>query len=391
MNKDYVFMSESVTGGHPDKLCDRISDAIVDRFLYLDPSARINAECAVATGTVFIAAAFDASEDVDIPEIARRVIDDTGYRDEDFSARDCAILTSFAAGAGERPGAPGVSPPADDPNAIKPQEAVTAFGFACDQTAVHLPLPIYLAHRLARRMDEVRPELDHLSPDAKTQVGVTYREGRPQAIQSVSLRAFRSRAGAADHATLADRIREHVIEAVFRAEGIRPDAGTAVMIDIAGSVGGPADHAGLTGRKTAIDTYGEFSRHSGAALSGKDIHRIDRIGAYAARYAAKNIVAAGLAGQCEVALSYTAGLPGPVSILVETARTGRVDDGELKRRVERVFDFRPAAIMRDLGLEGVVRAAEGRFFQHLAAYGHMGRADLSPPWERTDRVEALLD
>lgn len=389
MHKDYVFISESVTRGHPDKMCDAISDAIVDHFLMLDPQSHINAECAVATGTLFIAAGFGTRTNVDIPGVARQVIDEIGYRSGDFTAKDCTIMTSFS----ESPRGDSQSPEQlfqgeQDLDDIKPRDQVTAFGFACNHTATLMPLPIELAHRLARGLDQARADLDYLLPDAKTQVGVGFRDGRPVGIQSVSLSVSRSGSDGPGDSRVRDDLMDRVVKPVFAGQSIAPDSQTQFFVNV-GTTGGPAVHAGLTGRKTAIDTYGEYARHSGAALSGKDIHRIDRIAAYGARYAAKHIVAAGMAERCEVALSYTIGVPRPISILVETFGTGERDEGAIKDHIERVFDFRLGALIRDFGMRSVVVDAGGRFFQQLAAYGHMGREELDLPWERLDRLEEI--
>jgi S-adenosylmethionine synthetase len=267
------------------------------------------------------------------------------------------------------------------------------FGYACNQTPAFLPLPIYLAHKLARRLSAVRltRQLTYLRPDAKTQVGVEYRDRHPARIHSISLLASHVREPLPDADAMCADLVKHVIEPAFADEPLRPDADSQVFINPEGPIplGGPALHAGLTGRKNAIDTYGEYSRHSGAALSGKDPLRIDRTGAYAARHAAKNVVAAGLAEECEVALSYTIGQARPVSIQVETFGTGRAADAEIARRLEAHFDFRPAGIVRRFNLRHLPAANKGGFYRKLAAYGHVGRLDIGLPWELTDQVRSL--
>ena len=392
MMQDFVFTSESVTAGHPDKLCDRISDAIVDRFVALDPFARVEAECAVATGTLFLACRFASAARLDLPSIARETIAQTGYVGGAFDAATCSILTSLA----ESTTAARIEldeAELDDAGieAIPATHQVTAFGFACRQTAELMPLPIVLAHRLARGLEGARGELPWLMPDGKVQVAVEYRSRRPARIHAVALIAALDPDRRPTPAELDEALRARVIEPAFAAAELRPDPRTRILINPGGPflVGGPARHAGLTGRKTGIDSYGEYARHSGAALSGKDPARIDRIGAYAARWAAKNVVAAGLADACEVQLSWAIGLARPASLVVETFGTGKLGEEEIARRLERVFDFRPAAIVRAFDLRRLpARRPEG-FFAALAAYGQVGRIDLDLPWERLDRAEAL--
>ncbi len=395
MKRNFVFMSESVTEGHPDKLCDQMSDAILDRFLEQDPYARVIAECAVSISVVFIAARFASAATADLPAIARGVIAQTGYDEPGFNARSVSVLTSLQE-----------LPPAargdfderrlseEEIERIPARNQATLFGFACHQSPALMPLPIWLANRLARRLAEVRRRgvMGYLSPDGKVQVGVEYREGRPWRIHSIAVTASRG-AEQPGLRRLREDLQEAVIAAVFETEGLAPDRRTRVLINPEGTfeTGGPATHSGLTGRKNAIDTYGEYSRHSGKALSGKDPLRIDRVGAYAARYAAKNVVAAGLAEECEVALSYTIGLARPVSVQVETFGSGRLSDEEITRRLERAVDFRLAGILRRFNLRRLPALHKGSFYRRLAAYGQVGRTDLALPWEETDKVQMLLD
>jgi S-adenosylmethionine synthetase len=394
MMRDFVFTSESVTAGHPDKLCDRISDAIVDRFVALDPFARVEAECAVATGTLFLACRFASPVRLDLPSIARETIARAGYVGGAFDAATCSILTSLA----ETTTAARLEVDEADLDdagleAVVATHQVTAFGFACRQTAELVPLPIALAHRLARGLERARTELPWLMPDGKVQVAVEYRDRRPARIHALAIVAALDPDRRPTPAALEEALRARVVEASFADAELRPDAKTRLLINPGGPflVGGPARHAGLTGRKTAIDTYGEYARHSGAALSGKDPGRIDRIGAYAARWAAKNVVAAGLAESCEVQLSWTIGLARPVSLVVETFGTGRIAEEAIAERLARAFDFRPAAIVRAFDLRRLPGRRPDGFFEALAAYGQVGRADLDLPWERLDRVEALAD
>jgi S-adenosylmethionine synthetase len=394
MKKDFMFTSESVTEGHPDKLCDQISDAIVDHCLRQDPFSRVIAECAVSTSIVFIAARFAVDGTVDFQGIARRVIGQIGYEQESFNPKTCSVVTSLR----ELPEDPSLR---FDERALSDEEIeripvrnqVTVFGFACNQTPSLMPLPIWLAHKLARRLTSVRLQkiLPYLAPDGSTQVGVEYRDRRPCRVHSLTVVTSQNREGDPDPDRLRKEIREAVIDQAFGDEAIRPDDETRVFVNPDGPfpVGGPAIHSGLTGRKNAIDTYGEYSRHSGSALSGKDPVRIDRIGAYAARYAAKNIVAAGVANECEVQLSYSIGLSRPVSVQVETFGTGRRPDGEIAGILEKNFDFRLAGILRQFNLRHLPGVVKGGFYRKLAAYGHVGRMDIGLPWEVADKINLL--
>jgi S-adenosylmethionine synthetase len=397
MKKDFMFTCESVTEGHPDKLCDRISDAIVDRFLQQDPYSRIVTECAVATSIVFLAARFASDAVVDLAATARKTIERVGYHQADFNSKTCSIITSikeFPANPDRYQNEKNLSESEIDRIAVK--EQATIFGFACNQTAALIPLPLWLAHRLAQRLATVNREqiLPYLTPDGKTQVGVEYRNSKPHRIHSISIVVGQDQSST-ESISLSQfqaDIRAAVIDAVFETEDLRPDDNTRIFIDNDGSVevGGPSAHSGLTGRKTAIDTYGEYARHSGAALSGKDPSRIDRIGAYAARYAAKNVVAAGLAAECEVQLSYSIGLARPVSIQVETFGTGKINDAAIADSIAHHFEFRPAGIIRQFDLRFLPAIVKGGFYQKLSAYGHFGRPDLEIlPWEAIDRVPVL--
>ncbi len=397
MKKDFVFISESVTEGHPDKLCDQISDAIVDHFLLLDPYSRVRAECAVATSILFIAARFASEAKADIAALARKVISQVGYTKPDFDARTCSILTSLQEYPMEADLYFNEERLSDaDIDRIKARQQATIFGFACRQTPVLMPLPIWLAHKLARQIMAARNQklLPYISPDAKSLVGVEYHQRRPYRLHSLTLVISLSQEalGRVSRPRLEEEVREAIIAPALAEEEIQPDPHTLIFVNPLENllVGGPAVHSGLTGRKNATDTYGEYARHSGNALSGKDPLRIDRIGAYAARYAAKNVVAAGLAEECEVQLSYAIGLTRPASVQVETFGTGRLADDHLAELVEQVFDFRPAAIMRDFHLRHLPAKHKGSFYRRLAAYGQVGRTDLDLPWEATDKVEALL-
>jgi S-adenosylmethionine synthetase len=365
MTRDFLFTSESVTEGHPDKLCDQISDAIVDRYLQQDPFSGIATEAAVSKGIVFIAAHFSSKGTVDIPGVAREIIGDIGYQDETFNPRSCSIMTSLT----EVPASEGLlldERELDDEglDRLVVSEHATVFGFACNQTEDLLPLPIVLAHDLARALADARRNgsVSYLEPDGKTQVGIEYRDNKP-----------------------------HVVTKVFEAREVRPDQETSVSINPEGAVvlGGPRLHSGSTGRKSGVDTWGEYARSSGSALSGKDPTRIDRIGVYAARHAAKNVVAAGLADECEVQLSYSIGLPGPVSVRARTFGTGRIPNEEISKRIEATFDLRLGALLRDFGLRWLPRDRKQDFYRRLACYGQVGRPELDLPWERIDAVARL--
>ena len=394
MKGDFIFTSESVTVGHPDKLCDQVSDAIVDNFLRDDPSSSIVAECALSSGVMFISAHYTSHAKFDIQGVARDVVRGIGYTPDAFNADDCTILTSF-----KNHTATDYRPleldemDNSDIDRITAKHPSTLFGYACDQTKAMMPLPIYLAHRLANQLDSpaVRKSLPYLLPDGKAQVAIEYQGWLPKRIHSIALVTSQTADSSVDLNQLRGDMIEYVIQPVLKKHRYSTDNKTNIFVNPEGLVigGGPAVHSGLTGRKTGIDTYGEFARHSGAAMSGKDPLRIDRVGAYAARYAAKNLVAAGLASECEVQLSYTVGAARPISVHVRTFGTGEVEDTELAARLDRAIDFRLGAIVRDLELQTLPSQIEG-VYRKLAVYGQVGRLDLDVPWERTDRVEALV-
>ena len=392
--KNFMLTSESVTEGNPDKLCDIISDAIVDHFLEQDPYARIIAECSLAASIVFIAARFASQAAFSLSEIARKVIGRAGYQGPDFSAKTSSVLTSIK----ELP----LDPvwrfderrlSSERIEQIPAGNQVTTFGFACRQGTALMPLPIWLAHKLSRRLSKSAKEkiLPYLCPEAKTDVGIEYRDRKPLRVHSITITASQKEAEKPALARLRDDIRQAVIEHVFLDEPLKPDNRTEIFINPEGifHLGGPSVHSGLTGRKTSIDTYGDYSRHSGAALSGKDPLRIDRVGAYAARYAAKNLVAADLADECEVQLSYSISRSRPESVQVETFGTGKISDEKLASLIENHFDFRLAAIIKDFELRRLPAKNNGEFYQRLAVYGHVGRLDMELPWEKTDRAHLL--
>lgn len=394
MSDDFIFTSESSTAGHPDKLCDQVSDAIVDHYLMQDPYSRIVAECAVSSGVMFISTHYASQARLDIPEIARQVVREIGYSKEVFDADACTIMTSFMDHTVAAYAALDLEQLSDAQlNEITAKHQVTVFGYACDQTPALLPLPIWLAHRLAERLASAKvvKKLPYLLPDGKTQVGIEYLDGQPNRIHSITLVASQTETQAASLEQLREDLIREVIKPALKHETYNIDDKTRIFVNPEGALigGGPAAHSGLTGRKTGMDTYGEYARHSGTALSGKDPLRIDRIGAYAARYAAKNLVAAGLARECEVQLSYSIGAAAPVSLRVRTFGSGEVDDQTLTQRVAEAFDFRLGAIVRDFRLQRLPGERSDGFYRKLAVYGHMGRDDLDLPWEQTDKRGAL--
>ena len=385
----YLFTSESVTEGHPDKICDQISDAVLDAILEQDPDGRVACETAVTTGMVLVMGEISTKCYVDIPKIAREVIRDIGYDRAKFGfdCDTCGIITSIDEQSGDI--ALGVDRALEAKEAGITEEDNGAgdqgmmFGFACDDTPELMPMPISLAHKLAKRLAQVRKDgtLPYLRPDGKTQVTIEYEDDRPVAVETIVVSNQHSPDVPMEQ--LRADIKREVIDAIVPKELMRPE--TKIFINPTGRfvIGGPQGDSGLTGRKIIVDTYGGMGRHGGGAFSGKDPTKVDRSAAYAARYVAKNIVAAKLARKCEVQLAYAIGVAKPVSINVNTFGTGKVADEVLEQAVEKVFDLRPTAIIRSLDLRRPI-------YRKLAAYGHMGREDLDVNWEKTDKVDALL-
>jgi S-adenosylmethionine synthetase len=372
-----IFSSESVTRGHPDKICDQLADAIVDAFLFQDPGAEVAAEGAISTGLVFLAVNSVAHASVDVTRIARDVIADIGYdSDSGFDPDSCSVVTS-------------VSHRSPDPAAAQRSQQASLFGYACVDTPERMPLPIVLAHGLARRLDEVRGKgvLPYLAPDGKTLVAVEFEDGRATRIHTVIV-SVQHTAALDSAGRLEADIREAVLTPVFAGAALAPDRRTKVLINPGGAflVGGPRRDAGLTGRKNVVDTYGGFARQGGGALSGKDPSHVDRFGAYAARWVARNVVAAGLAQRCEIQLSYGIGEERPLAVTVETFGTGSVPDERIERALHELIDLRPGAVVEALALRTLPAQRGGEFYQALAAYGQVGRADLDAPWEREDRA-----
>ncbi|MBS3885468.1 MAG: methionine adenosyltransferase [Dethiobacter sp.] len=393
MGKDFLFTSESVTEGHPDKVSDQISDAILDAILERDLQARVAAETAVTTGLVLVAGEITTSCYVDIPKIVRNTVKEIGYTRAKFGfdGDTCAVLVSIdeqspdiAMGVNRCLEAKAGEYSEEEMEAIGAGDQGMMFGFACNETPELMPLPIAMAHKLARRLAEVRKNktLPYLRPDGKTQVTVKYVNGKPVGISTIVVSAQHHED--VDLEQIKNDVIEHVVTGIVPAQYLSSE--TRYFVNPTGRfvVGGPQGDAGLTGRKIIVDTYGGYARHGGGAFSGKDPTKVDRSAAYAARYVAKNLVAAGLADKCEVQLAYAIGVARPLSLMVETFGTAKIAEEKIVALVNKHFDLRPAAIIQTLGLRLPI-------YKQIAAYGHFGREDLGLSWERTDKAELLKD
>ncbi len=408
MSCQYLFTSESVTEGHPDKICDQISDTILDALLSEDATSRVAAEVVVNTGLVLITGEITSSASINYVSLVRKKLAEIGYThaSNGFSAESCAVLVALDEQSPDI--AQGVSAAQekreasqDELDSIGAGDQGIMFGFACNETPELMPLPISLAHRFARRLAAVRKagQLPYLYPDGKTQVTVAYEDGRPIGIDTIliSTQHMAAIGDITDEAQVQAKIKADLWDAVvipcFADLAIKPTQETRFLVNPTGKfvVGGPQGDAGLTGRKIIVDTYGGYSRHGGGAFSGKDPTKVDRSAAYAARHVAKNIVAAGLAEKCEVQLSYAIGVARPVSILVETFGTGKIPDDRLLELVKANFELRPAGIIQTFNLRKLPSLNNGRFYQDVAAYGHFGRPDLDLPWEDADKSEVLKE
>lgn len=385
-----LFTSESVTEGHPDKICDQISDAILDEILKEDPMARVACETTCTTGIISIMGEITTSCYVDFPKVARQVVLDIGYdrAKYGFDGTTCAVVTAIDEQSPDI--AQGVNDGYenreqggnDNENSTGAGDQGMMFGYACDETPEFMPMPISLAHKMAKKLTQVRKDgiLDYLRPDGKTQVTVEYDDDKPVRVDAVVVSSQHS--PDVDIQKLREDIKREVILTTVPAELI--DENTKFYINPTGRfvVGGPNGDSGLTGRKLIVDTYGGYARHGGGAFSGKDPTKVDRSAAYASRWVAKNVVAAGLAKKCEVQLAYAIGVAHPVSIMVDTFGTATVDEDKIEHAIEKVFDLRPHAIIKQLDLRKPI-------YKNLAAYGHMGREDLGVSWEKLDKVEDL--
>ena len=385
----HLFTSESVTEGHPDKICDRISDSVLDAIFSKDPNARVACETAITTNQVLIMGEISTTAEPDIEAIARKAICDIGYDspEKGFDGHTCRVIVTLDKQSGD------IAMGVDESLELKDGEEDKynlngagdqgmMFGFACDETPELMPLPISLAHKLTKKLTEVRKNgtLSYLRPDGKSQVTVEYDDGKPIAVTAVVVSSQHSADVSLDK--IRDDIKRYVIDTVIPASLMRED--TKIYVNPTGRfvIGGPQGDSGLTGRKIIVDTYGGYSRHGGGAFSGKDPTKVDRSAAYAARYVAKNIVAAGLASKCEVQLAYAIGVAKPVSVLVETFGTAKIPEDKLAELVNRVFDLRPAAIIDMLHLRAPI-------YSPLSSYGHVGREELGVQWEKTDKAEEL--
>jgi len=390
----YLFTSESVTEGHPDKICDQVSDAVLDALYEEDRFSRVACECATKTGYIMAMGEITTTAFVNFDELVRKVVTEIGYdsSDKGFDGNTCGVLVSLASQSPDialgvdkaKEAKEGQMDEVDEIDAIGAGDQGMMFGYACNETDVLMPMPIYYAHKLTRRLAEARRanDLDFLRPDGKSQVTVEYEYGKPKRIHTVLVSTQHSPDVA--HDQIKEGVIEEIIKPVLPPELVDDDL--IVYVNPTGRfvVGGPMGDAGVTGRKIIVDTYGGMGRHGGGCFSGKDPTKVDRSGAYAARWVAKNVVAAGLADRCEIQVAYAIGVAHPLSINVETFGTGKIDDARIAELIDEYFDLRPGAIIRDLDLRRPI-------YQPLAAYGHFGRDDLDLTWEKTNKADLLRD
>jgi len=392
MNNEFLFTSESVTEGHPDKICDQIADGVLDEIFKQDPYARVACECTTSTGLIFVTGEISTDCYVNITEIVRNIITDIGYTGDKvvgFDADSCAVLSAIKEQSKDIEGAVIKEESADNYDSIGAGDQGCMFGFACNETPELMPLPISLAHKLAKRLTEVRKKdiLPYLRPDGKTQVTVQYKNGQPVRVSTIVVSTQHSPTinGENDNDKIQKIIHDDIIREVIKpivSEALLKD--TEYLINPSGRfvIGGPQADSGLTGRKIIVDTYGGAARHGGGSFSGKDPTKVDRSATYAARYVAKNIVKAGLADKCEVQIAYAIGVARPVSIYVDAYCTNKVTEEKILKLIWENFDLRPAAIIADFNLRRPI-------YRQIAAYGHFGRDDLDLPWEKTDKAEIL--
>ncbi len=409
MSNNYLFTSESVTEGHPDKICDQISDTILDAILSQDPSSRVAAEVVVNTGLVLVTGEITTKAQVNYVDLVRNKIAEIGYThaENGFSANSCSVLIALDEQSPDI--AQGVTSAQEQRENLSDSELDEIgagdqglmFGYACNETPELMPMPISLAHRVSRRLAEVRKqgELSYLRPDGKTQVSIQYEGGKPVGIDTILISTQHTETigdiseGSDVQKKIKDDLWSAVIRPVFANLELKPNDNTRFLVNPTGKfvVGGPQGDSGLTGRKIIVDTYGGYSRHGGGAFSGKDPTKVDRSASYACRYVANNIVAAGLADKCEVQVSYAIGVARPVSIFIETFGTAKVEEEKLLDLVKQHFELRPAGIIQTLNLRNLPQERGGRFYQDVAAYGHFGRTDLDLTWEKTDKAQLLKD
>lgn len=409
MSRNYLFTSESVTEGHPDKICDQISDTILDAILSQDPLSRVAAEVVVNTGLVLVTGEITTKAQVNYVDLVRKKIAEIGYThaENGFSANSCSVLIALDEQSPDI--SQGVTSAQEQRESLSDSELDQIgagdqglmFGYACNETPELMPLPISLAHKISRCLAEVRKSnnLPYLRPDGKTQVSIQYEDGRPVGIDTILISTQHSETinNLTDNSAVQKQIKEDlwsaVIKPVFTDLELKPNDNTKFLVNPTGKfvIGGPQGDSGLTGRKIIVDTYGGYSRHGGGAFSGKDPTKVDRSASYACRYVANNIVAAGLADKCEVQVSYAIGVARPVSVFIETFGTAKVDEEKLLKIAQEHFELRPAGIIQTLNLRNLPQERGGRFYQDVAAYGHFGRNDLDLPWEKTDKAQLLKD